>query len=424
MTLIADSEGVRALAAYLMQAETVTVDTEFMRERTFFPVLCLLQVAGPGGGYAIDALAPDIDLSPLRTLFAAPHVLKVLHSARQDIEIFLNLWGEIPRPLFDTQAAAAVCGYGDQVGLEPLLQRLTGQRLDKASRFTDWSRRPLTERQIDYALGDVLHLRAAYDKLAAELAESGRTAWLEEEMTTLLDPATYRGVPTEAWRRLKPRTSDRRALAVLREAAAWREAEAVARNLPRNWVIKDETLLELAAHPPADASALERLRGLSKGFGDSRAGQSLLAAVKRGLELPASEWPQPLEEPRLERGAGAVSDLLKVLLKHKCEQNKVAARLVASANELDQIAAGGDPDVPALKGWRREVFGADALRLVNGELALAIAGGGLALVELGPDGGAVVAATRLGAPRRRRRRGGRSVGSPLAPTNGTTPSEI
>ena len=418
MNLITENAEIRRFCEALRNAEFVTVDTEFIRDKTFWPQLCLVQLAGPEEAAAIDPLAPGADLAPLLDLLADPGVLKVMHAARQDIEIFYHMNGRIPAPLFDTQVAAMVCGFGDQVGYETLIARLTGASLDKSSRFTDWAMRPLRERQIEYALGDVTHLREAYEKLRARVEADDRLDWIDEEMAVICDPASYRVDPASAWQRLKPRSGNKRFLAVLQAIAAWREEQAMTRDLPRNRVIRDEALGEIAAHPPNDAADLERIRGVSRGFADGAMGTSLLKAVAAGLALPEDEAPNLPPRVDIPQGLGPLTDLLKVLLKHKCEQHHVAQKLVASSSDLDRIAADDNADVSALQGWRRALFGEDALRLKHGELALAATGTRVRLVPVNADGEAEVPPLPSGgngqgpgrSRRRRRRRGGSGSG--------------
>lgn len=394
MPLIADSPRLAAFCRPLVAADFIAVDTEFLRDRTYWPKLCLIQVAGPEGAAAIDPLAEDLDLGPLLELLAHPRLLKVFHAARQDLEIFFHLTGRVPAPLFDTQVAAMVCGYGDSVGYETLAGQLAGARIDKSLRFTDWSQRPLSPRQISYALADVVHLRDVYRALAQRLAATDRAAWLQEEMATLLDPATYRLHPEEAWRRLKSRSTNPRFLAILREVATWRERQAQERDIPRGRVMRDDALLDLAAMAPKSAGDLARLRGLPQGFAEGRLGPDLLAAVARGRELPLDEAPTPPEAFRPPRGIEPVVELLKVLLKMKCEAHDVAQKLVASSADLERIAADDEADVPALHGWRRQVFGEDALALKHGQLALTIRNRRGDVVKLGA-GAAAEASTAL-----------------------------
>jgi ribonuclease D len=383
MLLIADSAQLAEFCARVSKADFITVDTEFMRERTYWPQLCLVQVAGPDGVAAIDPLAEGIDLQPLLDLLYDQRILKVFHAARQDIEIFFHMTGRIPAPLFDTQVAAMVCGYGDSVSYETLAAQLAGARIDKSVRFTDWSARPLTERQVSYALADVTHLRKVYAGLANRLMTSGRAHWLQEEMATLLEPGTYRLNPSEAWRRLKPRAGSRpRLLAILREVAAWREREAQRRDIPRNRVIRDETIMDIAAHAPGTVEDIARLRGLSKSLAEGRMGQEILAAVAKGAATPESEAPSLPPAVEMPGGLGPVVELLKVLLKMKCERQQVAQKLVATSADLERIAADDNADVAAMHGWRREVFGEDALALKHGRLALTMKGKRIVIMPL------------------------------------------
>ena len=373
MKLITTTDELAAFCKPLADTEFITVDTEFMRERTYWPKLCLAQVAGPEDAAAIDALADGIDLAPLDELMANPKVLKVFHAARQDLEIFHLRLNKVPGPLFDTQVAAMVCGHGEAASYESLATRLAKAKIDKSSRFTDWSRRPLSERQITYALSDVTHLRVVYEKLKRQLDKSGRFSWIAEEMAVLNDPATYRGDPEMAWRRLKPRGSSPRLLAILKEVAAWRERTAQRIDIPRQRLLRDEQLLEIASHAPKTIEELAMTRGLGRGFAEGWQGRELIEAVDRARALPESELPARERPAEQIRAPGAVVDLLRTLLRLKAEQAGVAGRLVANADELDRIAA-GKRDVPALKGWRREVFGADAVDLIDGRLALALSG--------------------------------------------------
>ena len=389
MTLIDTTDGLAAFCQRQAQTEYITVDTEFMRDKTYWPLLCLVQVAGPEAAAAIDPLAPGIDLAPLFALMADPGVLKVFHAARQDIEIFVNMAGAVPAPLFDTQVAAMVCGFGDAVSYETLANKLAGAQIDKSSRFTDWAHRPLTERQLNYALSDVVPLRSVYEKLAQRLAKTGRAQWLAEEMGELTDPATYRQDPGEAWRRLKVRSNNRRLLALVHELAAWREVAAQQRNLPRNRLLRDEAILEIAAHAPADVAELARTRGLGRNFAEGKLGGEILAVVKRVLASPESDYPVP--PPRYEppAGIGPLVDLLRVLLKLRCEEHGVAQKLVADTEDLELIAADDGAAVRALHGWRADLFGKDALDLKHGRLALTAAGKKVRLVR--PDGASAAA---------------------------------
>jgi len=382
MSLITESAAVAAFCARQKGAQFVTVDTEFMRERTYWPILCVVQVAGPEEAVAIDALAEGIDLKPLLALMADARILKVFHAARQDLEIFFQLSGEVPHPIFDSQVAAMVCGFGDAVSYETLVKRLAGASLDKASRFTDWAHRPLTERQIEYALADVVHLRTVYDRLQHLLAENGRAGWFEEEMADLVDPAIYRSEPAEAWRRFRIRgRADQRFLGVLRALAAWRETAAQQRDLPRGRIMRDEAVLEIAAHAPKTIVALARTRSLGKGIAEGKLGHDILAAVAEGLADPD---PPPAIPAKAEAppGIGPLIELLRVLLKQRCEHFQVAQKLVASSDDLEAIATDDNAAVRALSGWRRDVFGNDALALKHGRLALTAGNNRIELVPL------------------------------------------
>ncbi len=373
MTLITKSAELKAFCERQAKAKFVTVDTEFMRDTTFWPKLCLAQVGGPDEVAAIDPLAQGIDLAPLFELMKNRKVLKVFHSARQDMEIFHILMdGRLPEPIFDTQVAAMVCGFGESVGYDTLVRKLTGARIDKSSRFTDWSRRPLKQTQMDYALSDVIHLRPVYQKLRDNLERTKRTPWLDEEMAVLTTPNTYRLDPETAWRRLKTRSHDPRYLAVLRALAGWREAEAQRRDVPRNRIMRDEQLFDIAAHRPATVDDLARTRGLSRDATRGRFGQAVLKAVAKGMAVPEDQCPIPPPHAERPAGIGPVVDLLKVLLKMRCEEHGVAQKLVANTANLEAIAADDKADVAALTGWRREVFGRDALKLKHGRLTLGV----------------------------------------------------
>lgn len=386
MTLITDLAELEGFCQRLMATDAIAVDTEFMRERTYWPKLCLVQVAGGDEAVAIDPLAPGMDLAPLFRVMREPQILKVFHAARQDLEIFHRLMGGVlPQPVFDTQVAAMVCGFGDQVSYETLVGKLAKARIDKSSRFTDWSLRPLSARQTEYAIADVAHLLPVYRKLAARLRATGRGDWLAEEMAQLTDAANYEVSPMHAFRRVRSRSGNGRMLAVLRELAAWRERDAQARDIPRAWVIRDEALLEIAHHTPKTADELARTRGLARKFAESATGSEVLAAVARGLAVPEAEWPESDARRDIPRGVGAVADLLKVVLKLKSEEADVAQRLLASSDEVELIAADGEnADVPALHGWRRQVFGEAALKVRSGELALVVRGRKLLLLPM-PD---------------------------------------
>jgi ribonuclease D len=382
MELITDSAALADFCARQAAADFITVDTEFLRDKTYYPQLCLVQIAGPDEAVAIDTLAPGLDLGPLLALMADATLLKVFHAARQDIEIFFNLTGAVPVPIFDTQVAAMVCGFGDAVSYETLATKLAGARIDKSSRFTDWAHRPLTPRQLDYALADVTHLRVAYQKLRAQLDKTGRASWLDEEMAELTNPATYRVDPVESWKRLKTRGGNRRFLMILREIAAWREVAAQQRDIPRGRILRDEALLEIAAHVPKTIDDLARIRGLGRPVAEGKLGLEMLDCVTRALAAPEADAPEALARADLPPGLGPLVDLLRVLLKLRCEDNEVAQKLVANAAELEMIAADDDADVPALHGWRLDVFGNDALALKHGKLALTASGKRILVVNL------------------------------------------
>jgi ribonuclease D len=382
MSLITNTDQLNAFIDLVREDDFIAIDTEFLREKTYWPQLCLVQIAGSKGAAAIDPLAPGLDLAPLIGLLDDPGCTKVFHAARQDLEIFLHLFGRLPTPIFDTQVAAMVCGFGDSVSYETLATRLTSARIDKSSRFTDWSQRPLTDRQLSYALSDVVHLRPVYEKLRARLAREGRATWLDDEMAILREPATYRVAPDDAWKRLKPRTEKPRFLAILRELAAWREREAQHKDLPRNRVLRDEALLEIAAHAPAHVDDLARTRGFGAGTAHGRYGTEILAAITKAKALPDELLPRLEPRPEIGPGVAPLVELLRVLLKMVCDRNGVAARLVASAADLEAIALDDDAAVPALSGWRRHLFGEAALHLKQGRLALAVSDKKVRLVDL------------------------------------------
>jgi ribonuclease D len=383
MTVITDTDALARFCARQVDANFVAVDTEFMRERTYWPILCLMQIAGSNEAVAIDALAPGIDLTPLLGLMADPKILKVFHAARQDLEIFFNLSGTVPTPLFDTQIAAMVCGFGDAASYETLVSKLARASLDKSSRFTDWSRRPLTERQIRYALADVIHLRTVYERLQQRLTANGRGSWFAEEMAELSNPETYRSDPTEAWRRFRLRGRiDSRFFGVLREVAAWRETAARQRNLPRSRIMRDEAVLEIAAHLPKTIEALARTRSLGRGVAEGKLGGEILEAIRRGLTHTTGLEPPAPVRPEPPPGLGPLLELLRVLLKQRCEEHQVAQRLLATVEDLEAIAADDNAPVRALSGWRREIFGKDALALKHGRIALTVRRNRISLVDL------------------------------------------
>ncbi|HXQ47035.1 MAG TPA: ribonuclease D [Caulobacteraceae bacterium] len=382
MTPITTTAALDAFCRRMADAPFVAVDTEFMRETTYWPKLCLVQVASADEGAVVDPLAEGMDLSPLLALMANERIAKVFHAARQDVEIFANL-GVIPHPLFDTQIAAMAAGFGEQVAYDALVRQMLKIGIDKSSRFTDWARRPLSQAQLDYALADVTHLAALYPMLRDRLAAEGRLAWVTEEMESLVDPANYDPDPEKSWKRLKPRRFTPKYLAVLRGVAAWRERTAQTRDQPRGRILKDDAIDEIATQLPVDGDALGRLRSLPKGFSTSRFGGEIVEAVKAALE--DADAYAPVIERRVtpsNPASGAIVELLKVLLKARSEDAGVASKLIATVADLEQIAADDEAEVAALHGWRREAFGADALKLKRGELALVLDGARVRVVEV------------------------------------------
>jgi len=371
MEPITTSEELAAVCARMRKHRYVTVDTEFLRETTYYPLLCVAQVATADEAVVIDALAPGIDLSPFFDLLVDENVVKVFHAARQDIEIVWNMAGKIPHPIFDTQVAAMVLGYGDSISYDQLVQRITGDQLDKSHRFTDWTRRPLSDAQLVYAVSDVTHLRDVYLRLDEDLHKRGRANWVSAEMEVLTSPDTYRADPERAWERLKSRVRKPKELGVLIEVAAWREREAQTRDVPRSRVLKDEVLGDIAVQAPTSIERLGHLRSLPKGFERSRWGEQIVEAVKRGVERDPKSLPR-MERFRPAPNGGATVELLKVLLRMTAEKNAVAAKVIATVDDLERIASDDEADVPALKGWRRELYGEKALALKHGRLALAI----------------------------------------------------
>ena len=384
--MITDTKALEAFCLACRAHDYVTVDTEFHRERTYYSELCLVQIAHPGEGpesaVLIDPLSKDLSLEPVYDLFRDISVTKVFHAARQDLEIFFVEAGVFPKPFFDTQVAAMVCGFGEQVGYETLVRRLAKASLDKTSRFTDWTRRPLSSKQQTYALADVTHLRTVYEKLEAELVRTGRKAWVEEELSLLTDPATYETVPSEAWRRVKTRNSSGPFLAIVRELAAFREQTAKSRNVPRNRIIKDDALLEIAAMRPKTEADLSKSRLLLRDARKGEIASGLVAAIRRGMQVDPADHPKAPPARERHSGHDGLIELLRVLLKAKSAQAGVAAKLIASAAEIEEIAAGGNSDLPSLRGWRAEVFGDDALRLCRGEVALSANGNSVTIVPV------------------------------------------
>jgi ribonuclease D len=382
MTTITTTAELTAFCERIQGSPFVAVDTEFMRETTYWPKLCLIQAATPEAEAVIDPLSPDIDLSPFLAVMADERIEKVFHAARQDVEIFSNL-GAIPRPLFDTQIAGMAAGFGEQIAYDALVRQMLKIDLDKSSRFTDWARRPLSEAQLTYALADVTHLARLFPMLRGRLEESGRLAWVTEEMRAMTDPALYDMDPEIAWKRLRPRKHTAKYLAVFRGVAAWRERTAQTRDQPRGRILKDEAIDELATQVPLDADGFNRLRSVPKGFSGSKFGPELLEAIKEAVKnadtyAPVLNRTGPPPSP----AAGAVVELLKVLLKARAEDADVASKLIATVADLEKIANDDNSDSPALQGWRREAFGEDALRLKRGELALVLDGTRVRVVEV------------------------------------------
>jgi len=386
MRIVETTDDLKAFAAELSGAPYLALDTEFLRDQTYYPKLCLIQVAAPGIEGIIDPLAPGIDLAPFYELISRPEIVKVLHAGRQDIEIFYLQGGVLPHPLFDSQIAAMVCGFGDAASYETLARKIARVEIDKSARFTDWSHRPLSRRQLEYALADVTHLRVIYEWMKAKLEKTGRASWVAEEVAALQDANLYKLDPESAWKRLKPRTSNKRFLAVLAALAAWREREAQARDIPRGRVLKDEALAEIAAHPPETGEALERVRAVPKGFANSRLGKGLVEAIAVGMTAEPPEGAADQNKQRRRREPSqAVMDLLKTLLRLRAEAVGVAPRLIANAEDIERLAANEDDEVAALQGWRNEVFGKDAIALRKGDLAIALENGEAVVVELEGD---------------------------------------
>ncbi|WP_137929835.1 ribonuclease D [Mesorhizobium comanense] len=383
MHVITTQKELETVLAAFEKSSFVTVDTEFIRETTFWPILCLIQMAAPGVTALIDPLSPDIDLAPFFRLMANEAVVKVFHAARQDIEIIVHLGDLVPHPVFDTQVAAMVCGFGDSVSYDQLVQRVTGARLDKSSRFTDWRHRPLSDKQLDYALADVTHLIEVYQHLSAELARENRAHWLNEEMDVLTSRETYDPHPEDSWKRLKMRLRKPQELAIVQAVAAWREREARERDVPRGRVLKDDAIYEIAQQAPRDAAALGKLRTTPKGWERSSTATALLAAVNTALSLPKDQMPKLPKNFQPPEGSSAAAELLKVLLRIIAEKQGVASKVLASSDDIDRIAAEGEEaDVPALQGWRRVVFGEQALRLVRGQIGIKFDKRKIALFDL------------------------------------------
>ncbi len=428
MQIITDSAALSALCQRLATVEYVTVDTEFLRESTYWPILCLIQVAAPEGeaddeGAIIDPMAEGIDLAPFWALMRDTGVLKVFHAARQDIEIMWHLGEVIPEPLFDTQVAATVCGFGESVGYEAIVRTLAKEEIDKSSRFTDWSRRPLSQKQLDYAISDVTHLRTVFEALYDKLDAQNRHEWVSDEMRILTSSETYVTRPEDAWKRIKARVKKPQDMAVLVEVAAWREREAQSRDVPRNRVIKDDAIGEIAMQKPKTIDALGQLRAIPRGFERSKSGASLLAAIKAGLAADPEMAPEPKKPGGGNGGVGPTVELLKVMLRMISDNEKVAPRIIASNDDLERIASEDDPDIDVMKGWRRDLFGEPARMLRDGKLALAMENGRVALVARDEEASVVLGGRAKPASRSRprRRSGSRKTSASPQPEGETAP---
>ena len=384
--LVTDTETLAALCDRLSKADFVTVDTEFMRESTYYPDLCLVQVASSEEAAAIDPKAPGIDLAPLLKLLVEDEVLKVFHAGGQDLEIIYNLTGKTPSPLFDTQVAAMALGLGEQVGYTNLVAAYSGVQIDKGARFTDWARRPLNDRQLDYAIGDVTHLAKLFPKMVDKLRRTGRGTWLDDEMARCCDPATYANDPDKAWQRLRLPSRKAEVLGRLKALARWRELEAQDKDVPRGRIVKDETLGDLAGSPPRSQADLAKVRGLSAAWGSNAIGERLMRALEAAEPLSADELPaREPQRPGLSSEGALIADLLKLLLKIRSKETGVAPRLIVRGDDLDALAAGVRDGLPVLESWRREVFGADALALVEGNLGFVVKDGKLLMTRVGDE---------------------------------------
>ena len=382
MDLITENHLLEQFCERVSRSDFITVDTEFIREKTYWPELCLIQLGAPKETAIIDPLAKNLDLSPFFALMENSNLLKVFHAARQDLEIFFHLMGNLPSPIFDTQIFAMVCGFGDSVGYETLANKLAQKSIDKTMQFSDWKKRPLSEKQLSYALADVTHLRVVYENLITALKKNGRTNWVKEEMDTLNSIELYKPDPRSVWKRLKIRNPNPRFLAILREVAAWREKEAQRKNKPRNWILKDMAITEIALQKPTNIEDLHGLRGVNSNQINGSAGKEILEAVQKGIYTPDEKCPVAKKPSNKKPKIGAISDLLKVLLKLKSETYGVAQKLIASTEEINEIAINDEAEVSAVRGWRRQVFGADAIALKRGQLALTTKGRSIKILKL------------------------------------------
>lgn len=385
MKIITKTDELAEVCSQLAEVDFVCVDTEFMRESTFWPELCLIQMAGGDVEVIVDPLANNINLEPFFELMRDENITKVFHAARQDIEIVYYLSNSVPSPVFDTQIAGMVCGFGEQVGYADLIQKLLNIPIDKTSRYSDWRRRPLHDHQLTYALADVTHLAKAYPILVSKITDAGRTSWLTEEMTALVNLDLYRQHPDDAWKRLKLRNIKQNRLGILIELAKWRESTAQSRNLPRNRVVKDDVLYEVANRAPSNDDELENLRSVTRGIVRSSYGAELLKGVKRGLAIDRKELPEIKRTPRLSSESQAIVELLRVLLKTTAVKHNVASKIIANARDLEKIALDDNADVSALKGWRRELFGKDAIALKHGKISLGLRNGIISAIALEDD---------------------------------------
>lgn len=381
--IIANQTELNALCAELAKGSYFTIDTEFLRDKTYYPQLCLIQVASPEGEpKAIDPLMDDIDLTPLFDLMSDEKILKVFHAARQDLEIFYNLMGKVPHPIFDTQVAAMVCGFGESIGYYSLVADICGVHLDKGAQFTDWSRRPLSKKQLIYALDDVTYLRDIYEDLAEQLAETGRSGWLAQEMEILTSSGTYENKPEDSWERIKVRTDKPKVLAVLREVAAWREREAQGRDVPRQRIVKDEVLADIAVHPAETPEELGKIRGLSADFARGKMGKGLLEAIVKGLATPPKDCPRLERRPKFPADLTPTLEMLKMLLRIQCSEHGVAPKLVANGEELEAFIMNPDKEQPITHGWRNEIFGQVARKLMDGKIGLSLKNNQITCMDL------------------------------------------
>ncbi len=381
--IIQNQTELNALCKALAKGPYLTIDTEFLRDKTYYPRLCLLQMAGPAvEAAAIDPLMEGLDWEPVRALMANQNVLKVFHAARQDLEIFYQLYNVLPTPIYDTQVAAMVCGFGDQVAYNALVRELTGHELEKNAQFTDWSRRPLSPKQIRYALDDVVYLRDVYEKLHAKLAAKGREQWVFEEMGILTSPRTYQNPPGEAWKRIKIRSDKSDVLMILKSLAAWREEQAVARDVPRSRILKDETIADIAMYKPRDLDSLLQIRSLPSDIAKGKVGKQILDLIQSAFDTPRDQWPRAPRRDAFPKQAAGTLEMLKMLLKINCADEDVAAKLVADTDDLEKLAVEDKPDIPALQGWRHELFGKDALALKSGSIAIALENGRIKKIRI------------------------------------------